>query len=395
MDTTNVFSKLLAAYTDPEVRVIVLRGGTRSSKTWSALQLLNLIAAKSKRKRLVSIVSETMPHLKKGAIRDFENMLDGEGMYDRTAWHDTDKIYSYEKGRIEFFSADQPGKVAGPARQVLYINECINVSWAVYQALAVRTTEKIILDYNPEFDFWVDEKILVRSKGVALIDSTYLDNDMLTQAQIDEIESNREVDPDWFNVYGLGQKGSKEGLVIKNWDIVEALPPPELRSGEWIGIDFGWTAPSAVMHIVLSQGEVYIDELAYGANMDNPQIAKIIVDAGLAHLEVIADSAEPKSVAEVKSGGVPRIEGAQNKDILLGLVIMNRYKKHYTARSLGSIEENRKYRYPKDSDGNYGALPIKKFGHAKDAERYVFLNRLSNILPPSFSVTVGRKGRKK
>jgi len=385
METTKVFSDLLAVYTDPAVRIAVLRGGTRSSKTWSVLQLLNLIASRSKKPRLISVVSETLPHLKRGCIRDFRKMLEEEGIYNPAAWHDTDKIYRYPKGSLEFFGADSPEKVLGPARDVLFINECINVSFEVYRHLAVRTTEKIILDYNPSYDFWVDEKILPRADA-RLIDSTYRDNDMLTAAQIAEIESNRETDPDWWEVFGEGRKGSKQGLIVKNWDIVSDLPKTWKK--RWIGLDFGWTSPTAIMLVVLGEkGEVWIDEIGYAPNLDNPDIAKIIIDAGLRDVEVIADAAEPKSIKELKSAGLNAVK-TDNKDIDLGIRVMNRYKKHYTSRSLNSIDENRKYGYVKDADGNYTGVPIDKHNHAKDAERYVFLNRLSNI-KKGFDVTVG------
>lgn len=392
MDTTKVFSDLLAAYIDPAVRVIALKGSTRSGKTWATLQLLNTIAVKSKSPRLISVVSETMPHLKRGAIRDFTNMLESEEAYNRNAWHDTDKIYSYSKGKIEFFSADQPSKVHGPARDVLYMNECINMEYEIYRQLAVRTTEKIILDYNPAYEFWLDTK-LVQRPDVRVIHSTYLDNDMLTAAQIAEIESNREIDPDWWKVYGLGEMGSKQGLVWQNWDIVQDLPPRNEWKKAYIAIDWGWSAPTAIELVVLSQGEVWIDELAYLPNLDNPEIAKIIIDAGYKDLEVIADPAEPKSKKELRNAGLT-VADEISKDINLGIRVVNRYKKHYTARSLGTIDENRKYRYAKDKKTDeYTNEPIDKHNHAKDAERYVFLNRLSNI-STGFDVTVGTAARR-
>lgn len=392
MHTTKVFSDLLAAFVDPTVRIVCLKGGTRSGKTWAVMQLIDQIGRRAKRDILTSVVSETLPHLKRGAIRDFKNMLKGEGAYVDKLWHDTDKIYSYPNMGLEFFSADSPDKVHGPARNYLYINECINLEFEVYRQLAIRTTDKIILDYNPAWEFWVDTKLAMRD-DVRIINSTYLDNDMLTAAQISEIESNRDIDPEWWKVYGLGQTGSVEGLVWKNWDIVQSMPR-NLKK-QWIGVDWGWTNPTAVMHIGLGErGEVYIDELMYERGKDNPDIAKVIKDAGLAHLEVICDSAEPKSIKELKGFGIPNAKATESKEVDLGIRIVNRYKKHYTARSLGSIDENRKYRYAKDKKTDeYTNEVVKKFDHAKDAERYVFLSRLSNI-PSGFDVTVGTAGRK-
>lgn len=393
MQTTKVFSDLLAAYLDPNVRIIALKGGTRSGKTWAVLQLLDYIARKTSKARLISVVSETMPHLKRGAIRDFKNMLTDDDAWQAPNWHDTDKVYTYEKAQLEFFSADTPTKVHGPARDILYINECINVEFEVYRQLAIRTTEKIILDYNPAWEFWVDTKLVPHRDDIVVMVSTYKDNDMLTAAQIAEIESSREIDPEWWKVYGEGQTGSVEGLVWKNWDIVASMPKTFKK--QWLGVDWGWTNPTAVVHVGLGErGEVWINQVLYGRNLDNPDIAKAIIEAGLAHLEVICDSAEPKSIKELKGFGIPKAMATESKEVDLGIRIVNRYKKHYTAASVDLIEENRKYRYAKDKKTDeYINEVVKKFDHGRDAERYVFLSRLANI-PSGFDVTVGSAGRR-
>ncbi|WP_243462632.1 hypothetical protein [Bacteroides stercorirosoris] len=226
-----------------------------------------------------------------------------------------------------------------------------------------------------------------------LIHSTYKDNDMLAPAQIFEIEYQGSIDENYYRVMILGETGVYEGTIIQNWDIVADLPPRNTWKKHWIGVDFGWSAPTAIMHVIQGEGgEIWIDELAYGPNMDNPDIAAVIHAAGFADIESICDKAEPKSIKELKVMGVNAVP-SDNKDIDLGIRVMNRYKKHYTARSLNSIDENRKYRYEQDADGNYTGKPIDKFNHAKDAERYVFLNRLSNI-SSGFDVTVGTAGRK-
>lgn len=392
MDTTNVFSKNLATYISSGVRTIVNKGGTRSSKTWSILQLLYIIARESTIPRTISVVSETMPHLKRGCIKDFRKMLELDGLWDDNDWNATDFKYRVGQSTIEFFSADTPGKVTGPAREILYINECINVPFDIYRQLSSRTGEKIILDYNPLYEFWVDSKVLPREDTV-LIHSTYKDNDMLPAAQIAEIEYQGSIDDNYYRVMILGETGSYEGMIIKNWDIVPGLPPRDTWKKHWIGVDFGWSAPTAIMLVVQGEGgEVWIDEIAYGLNMDNPDIAAAVRAAGFTDTEVICDKAEPKSIRELKNMGINAVP-SDNKDIDLGIKVMNRYKKHYTQRSLNSIDENRKYRYSQDPDGNYTGKPIDKFNHAKDAERYVFLNRLSNI-SSGFDVTVGTAARR-
>lgn len=393
METTKVYSDLVDAYLDPKVRVIALKGSTRSGKTFAVLQFLDWLARKSKRKnRTISVVSETMPHLKRGAIRDYRNILTAEGDWSDDLWHDTDKVRSYPNAQIEFFSADQPSKVTGPARDILYINECIHVDWEIYRQLAIRTTEKIILDYNPAFEFWVDDKLSLRD-DVVIIHSTYKDNDMLTEAQIAEIESNMD-DADWWQVYGLGERGTAEGLCWRadKWDIVQKMPSEFVH--QCIGLDFGFTNPCAIMHIgQAEQEQFYINQIAYRPKMDNPDIAKAIKDAGLGHLKVICDSAEPKSISELRNLGINAV-ATVSKDVKLGLQIVNRYMKHYTASSVEAIDENRKYRRQRDKLGNYIDEVVKKFDHAKDAERYAFITEFSQVTGRG-SVTSGRKDRRK
>jgi phage terminase large subunit len=378
METTNVFKNNLAAFICPDVRTIVNKGGTRSSKTWSILQLLYLIALKSKKQRIISVVSETLPHLKRGCIRDFEAILKSDNLWNENAWNATDKVYRVNKCEIEFFGADMSNKVVGPARDILFINECINVPFDVYRQLATRTRETVLLDYNPFYEFWVDDKVLP-APGSRLIRSTYKDNDRLTAAQIAEIEYQGSIDENYYRVLILGETGSAEGLIIKNWDIVADMVKDFKK--EYIGLDFGYGAPTAAEHIRLSGGEVWIDEVIYETNLTNPDIAKRIKDAGLSRVTVVADSAEPKSIRELQNAGLTVVAADKGKDSVgLGIQIMNRYKKHYTARSLGSIDENRKYRYMQDSNGGYTGKPIDKFNHAKDAERYVFLKYLGDII---------------
>ena len=377
MDTTNVFKQNLAAFLRPDVRTVVNKGGTRSSKTWSSLQLLYLIAVKSKRPRTISVVSESLPHLKRGCIRDFEDMLKSEDLWDDRNWNATDKIYRVGGSEIEFIGAETPAKLVGPARDILFVNECINVPFDLYRQAAARTREKVILDYNPLYEFWVDAKVLPNDASV-LIHSTYRDNDMLTPAQVAEIEYQGSIDENYRRVYIEGETGSFEGLIIRGWDIVGEMV--ETFKREYIGLDFGYGAPTAAEHVRLSGGEVWIDEIIYEPDLTNPEIARRIKDAGLGHVTVVADSAEPKSIRELQNAGLTVVPADKGDDsVRLGIQIMNRYKKHYTARSLGSIDENRKYRYMQDRDGNYTGKPLDKFNHAKDAERYVFLKYLGDI----------------
>jgi len=380
MNHTVVFKKNIQAYRAKK-HIIANKGSTRSSKTWSILQLLYYIAEASEKPLLISVVSESFPHLSKGCIRDFENMLRADGLWFENDWNATNKIYKINHSKIEFFSADTPGKVHGPSRDILYVNECINISYEIYRHLAIRTTGTIFLDCNPCYEFWLDEKVLPRDDSV-LIHSTYKDNAFLTSTQIREIESNMD-DAEWWKVYGLGLTGSKIGIVMQNWDIITAIPDYAVR--HWIGIDFGFSNdPTAISDVYLADGQLWINELLYEKKYDNPMISEYLSSCGVSkQTSIVADSAEPKSISEIQSFGwniEPAIKGADS--IKTGLSILNRYQKHITQQSVNIIKEYRNYRWAVDDDGNPTNKPIDKWNHSIDSQRYVALNKLASAIRP-------------
>lgn len=377
MKCTSVFSRNIALYNQPdeEVRVVCNKGGTRSSKTWSLLQLLYLIALYSKTPLLISVVSESLPHLKKGCIRDFETMLKNEGLWNQEYWNATDKIYKVGLSKIEFFSADSAGKVHGPARDILFMNECNNIPFETYRQLAIRTRRKIFLDYNPCSEFWVDEEILTK-ETTRLIHSTYKDNEFLTAAQIAEIESNKH-DKNWWDVYGLGITGSKEGLIIQNYAICRDLP--EEYKQKWFGLDFGFTNdPTAIVEVRLAHGELWVHEHVYEKGLENPQIAKLIKGIGCTKTSsIVAESAEPKSISEINSFGLNLEPVQKGSDSLnVGIDILRRYKINITKESTNVIKEVRNYKWKVDKNGKPMNVPIDLWNHSIDALRYVALNKL-------------------
>lgn len=390
MKATAVFAKNIEAYNN-KYRCIVNKGSTRSSKTYSILQLLYLITQVSKEPKVISIVSESLPHLKRGCIRDFKDILLGVGQWNDKAWNATDKIYRINNSAIEFFSADNPAKVHGPARDILFINEATNIDYETYRQLAIRTTETIFLDYNPCFSFWVDEKVLTRDNAL-MIHSTYRDNEYLTAAQIEEIESNRN-DSEWWRVYGEGLTGNLQGNIVRNWDIVDNMPAEYKK--RWIGIDFGFTNdPTAIVDMRLADGELWVDELLYKQGYDNMMIADHLLQCNVPlNTPLIADSAEPKSIKEIRSQGwliEPALKGKDS--ISTGIAILNRYQKHITKRSTNIINEYRNYRWATDRAGQPTNRPVDRFNHAIDAQRYVCLNRLiEQNKGLSYSIVKGKK----
>lgn len=379
---TPVFWKLYdAAATHP--RYISMPGGTRSGKTYSILQFLHLLIPKAdKAGDVTSVVSETLPHLKRGAIRDFERII-GHPLKADPAWNASDLVYTYPNGaKLEFFSADTSGKVLGPARKRLFLNECNHIQYETARQLFVRTTGLIILDYNPASTFWAIEQIEPRQNCIT-IHSTYKDNSFLTPEQVAEIESNIN-DPNWWKVYGLGELGSLDG-VIYTFQQVDAMP----EKGDLVevcGIDFGFNDPTSVVRCLADRRKkvAYLEQLAYKRFMKNDAIAQVLVDAQIPRsTHIWADAAEPKSIQEIgdithlnikacdKSAPVKSDRRKFQIQWLQGWTL------NITKGSVDLIKDMRNYCWEKDADGNITNVPIHAWSHGPDSVRYALFSEFA------------------
>lgn len=376
MNFSGVFWKIYgAAKTQP--RYISNRGGTRSGKTYSILQFLHILIPNSDRPGDVSsVVSETLPHLKRGAIRDFERIV-GHSLKDDPHWNATDYIYTYDNGgKLEFFSADSGDKVMGPARKRLFVNEANHIGFDTFRQLAVRTTGLILIDYNPAAAFWAMDKIETKPNCVT-IHSTYRDNSFLTPEQVAEIESYRR-DAAWWRVYGEGLVGMLDGAIY-DFEQVDAIPTDRGFS-EVYGLDFGFTNdPTAVVHIYADTGrrELWVDEVCYRTRMRNADIVDALRAAGVPYrsLPIYADCAEPKSIADIADAGFnvkPCTKDApvRSEKMKFQIDFVKGWKLYVTKNSVNIIKELRNYVWSKDKDGNALNVPIDKFNHALDAMRY-------------------------
>lgn len=367
---TRVYYEIRAALTRADVRYVDNAGGTRSGKTFSTLQVL-VELAKGSRDLLISVVSETMPHLKRGAIRDFKAILADE--WNDGAWNKTESIYTFPTGSIiEFFSADQPGKVHGPARDVLFINEANHISYDTARQLLVRTRLFAIFDYNPTAMFWVHEQIAPRANCVS-IHSTYQDNPFLTDEQVAEIESNKG-DNNWWRVYGLGLVGQAEGLIYTNWEQCEALPEVggRLRS---FGLDYGFSnSYTALVECIIDRGrrEIWAREHLYKRGIINEQIVAAMERAEVPRhsTPVWADCAEPKSNKELRLAGFNIQDSQKSVRIADQLTELTAWRLYVTKDSVDFIKELRGYAWAQDKSGAWLNEPVKELDHACDAYRY-------------------------
>lgn len=370
MKTTYVFDKLLEATVDPDVRGVSSRGGTRSSKTWSMLQLLYIMARESETPLLISCVTDTMPGIKRGMFRDFKRMLQDEGVWDDKCMNLTESIYSLENGsQIEFFGCEDSSKVFGPARDILFVNEAQRVPFEVFRQMAVRTRLMLYIDFNPVKKFWAHDYF--KGPGMVEIVSTYKDNPYLTPEQIEEIERNKQ-DENWWRIFGLGETGGVEGLVYPDYDVVPEFPADV--TGQCLGLDFGFTGdPTAIVRVGFKGSDLYIQELEYRTGMVNWDISEVLHDLGFHKTYTIADSAEQKSITEISRLGckiIPCIKGKGS--VVAGISEVRQFKLHVVAGSRNVQDEFDQYSWTLDRmTGMYDTTkPQDANNHAMDALRY-------------------------
>jgi len=303
-------------------------------------------------------------------MRDFLNIMQEHGYYKEELWSKTDYTYTFETGsRLEFFSADQPSKVRGPRRDRLFCNEVNNIAQESWDQLLIRTKEFAIADWNPVSEFFMYSDYIGVRKDVDFIILTYKDNEALSADIVGEIEA-RKGNKNWWAVYGLGQLGEAEGRIYNDWKIVSDIPH-EARL-ERRGLDFGYTNdPSAVIDIYYYNGGYILDERVYRKSLSNKQIADMINNLEKPQTLVVADSAEPKSIDELRLYGIGALPAQKGPgSILQGIQYVQDQKISVTKRSINLLKEYRNYLWQTDKEGRTINVPEGGFDHALDAIRY-------------------------
>lgn len=340
------------------------------------------MAQRDKKPTLTSIVSESMPHLKKGCIRDFKRIMKEQNRWKEKNWFETDKIYTFETGsQIEFFGADQSDKLRGGRRDRLFINECNNVSFQAFEELEVRTREFVFLDWNPVSEFWFNTEVLGKRDDVEYIILNYLDNEALDEESKKSIEirKNRK---DWWRVFGLGQLGEIEGKIYADWKIIDEIPH-EAKLQRY-GLNFGFTNhPAAIVAIYYYNGGYILDEIVYGKGLSNQNLADYLKNEPKAL--VIADAAEPKSIEEIKSYGINILPAQKGKDsVNYGIDMIQEQRISVTKRSVNVIKEYRNYLWIIDKNGKVLNEPEEPYHYSMDALRYGIVSLNSVIRKKEF-----------
>jgi phage terminase large subunit len=352
-------------------RIKIIQGGTSAGKTFGILPILISKAAKRPLME-ISVVAESIPHLRRGALKDFLSMMKSGFRYVDKRFNKSLLRYDFDNGSyIEFFSADDSSKLRGARRDILYINECNNIEFEAYNELAIRTKREIYLDFNPANEFWVHTE-LKNEPDTDFVVLTYKDNEALDKGIVKEIEKNRlkgltsSYWANWWNVYGLGEMGSLQGVVFSNWKQIDTIPTEARLLG--YGVDFGYTAdPTSIVEVYTYNGQRILNEICYQTGLVNTEIAKKLQKNIIAY----ADSAEPKSIEEIRRTG-QLIKGVTKglDSVNFGIQIMQSQEYLVTSQSTNLIKELRSYCWDKDRSGKQINKPIANYNHAIDAVRY-------------------------
>lgn len=371
-------NKVFAHLSESTKKIIVEQGGTRSGKTYNILIWLIFYYAMRNTGKTISIVRKTLPAVRASVMRDFFEILVKAELYKPENHNKSNFEYNLNGNIIEFMSVDQPQKVRGRKRDVLFLNEANELELEDWRQLLFRTTEKIILDYNPSDEFhWIYDDVLTRD-DVDFFQTTYLDNPFLEQSIINEIERLKQIDAVYWQIYGLGERGKNRSAVFQ---FIESDIPVTAKFKGY-GLDFGYSAdPTSLVAYYLDEETktIYFDELIYQTGMTNSDIGNTLKSLSLDRRDIIwADSSEPKSIQEIYQRGFNIKPTAKGQDsINIGIDMMRRYTIAVTKRSLNLIKELRNYKYIEDKNGKLTNKPVDAFNHGIDAMRYAVYNTMS------------------
>jgi phage terminase large subunit len=359
--------------------IIVNQGGTSSGKTYAIEQVLFCLAVKNE-KQIITVVGQDIPNLKAGALRDAQQIYDESDILKRLvkSYNRTDRIFEFKNGSIiEFKSYDNAQDAKSGKRDYLFVNEANGIEWDVYSELALRTKKRIYIDYNPNTGFWVHDR-LIGKPDVQLFISDHRHNPFVDDVLRNKIEALKEEDLELWKVYARGVTGKISGLVFNNWILCEAIPQDAKLIAA--GLDFGFTNDETGCLLVYKQnGELWVDEALYQTGLTNTDISRKLLNAGISKAtEIVADSAEPKSIEELKRLGWFVTGAKKGADSIKNSIdILKRYNINVTRNSVNLRKELGKYKWRVDKNGRTINQPVDTYNHLIDPLRYVALNKLN------------------
>jgi len=346
---------------DEGKRFIVNQGGSRSGKSYSLVQLLIGLALKEKVS--ISITSIAYPHLRKGVIRDWMEIMENSGLYDPNSHYMTESLYRYPNGSyIEFFSVDNSLKVRGPGRDILFINEANLIQKETFEQLNMRTRRAVFIDYNPaDEQHWIYERLLPLP-NTAFIQTTYKDNKFLPEIQIQQIESLKDADPNLWRVYGLGERGTTQNTIYHSFELYD-----EVEGDYCYGLDFGFNHPNALVKVTRVENNLYAEQMLYQSHITTSELitkVKQIVGNSL----VYCDTARPEIIQDLILNGVNAYPA--NKSVKEGIDFIRSHKIHIHRDSIDLQKEMRSYKWKQKPTGEILDEPVKMFDDNVDSFRY-------------------------
>jgi phage terminase large subunit len=369
IEVTRLYEENLEALLNSDKRYIVNEGGARSGKSYSIMQVLITYAINNPNTS-ITVVSHSLPHLKKGALRDFGNIIKAMGWY-REAWHNmSDNIYNLPNGSyIEFYGLEEHDKAKGPGRKILFINEANLISKALFDQLDMRTQYKVIIDLNPsDFDCWC--YAVADGDDAVKLHSTYKDNKFLPAPQIRVIESYKDADEMMWQVFGLGLRGTSKEQIYTHWKLTDSIPEGQV----FYGLDFGYNVASALVRITIADGVAYVKEMLYKTRLTTSDLITELQNLALKRTdEIFCDAAEPKTIEELYRAGF-NVKPA-DKDVTEGIRKVKSYPLFIEKNSLNIIAEIKKYKWKVDKNEVVLDEPDKENDHAMDAMRYAIFTK--------------------
>ena len=360
-----------------ETRIQIHQGGTRSGKTYSICQaLIEWCVNNPNAGWVITIIRKTMPSLKASVMRDFFQILEKEDWYSPANHNKSSSQYILFGNMIEFVSIDMPQRIRGRKRNIAFLNECNELTFEDFTQTILRTSEILIMDFNPSDVFsWIYDKVMIRDDA-SFFQTTYLDNPFLDENTIKEIEYLKITDENYWRIYGLGERGLNIAAIFPHFHQVDKTP--DRAQFISFGLDWGFTNdPSALISVYKDGLDLYVEEHLYETGLTNNDLSRKMRDLGIERQEIIADSAEPKSITELSRQGF-LIKGANKgpDSIRLGIDVMKRHRIYITKESTNLIKEMQSYKWKTDRDGKQINQPEIGNDHAIDALRYVCLNKL-------------------
>ena len=370
--TNIVYDHLLIS----DKKIVVEQGGTRSGKTYNIILWIIFEYCTNNKNKVITICRKSFPSLRATVLRDFINILQEYNCYSEKFHNKSNSEYHLFGNLVEFISLDQPQKIRGRKRDLLFINEANELFFEDWQQLIFRTQERIILDFNPSDEYhWIYDKVLTR-EDCAFFKTTYLDNPFVEDSIKKEIERLRDTDEQYWQIYGLGERSASRSTIFKYTEVNHIPVDADLIA---YGMDFGYTNdPTTLVSIYTQDHNLYVKEHLYRTQMNTSEISQFLKDEKLLSNPIYADSAEPRLISELRKMGHNIFSSIKGRDsVNAGIDLLKRYKIHILSSSSNAILEFRNYKWKEDKAGMLTNVPEDKHNHIIDPCRYATYSILS------------------